>query len=435
MTHLPFPPCGSKGIGQLYDFDRLQDFVGNGSFATVFKARRRTDGQTVALKVVLKAQLESEKALRDVVNEVEILRKLNHRNCLRFVEVLQSDHEVFIVTEFLQGKELYDVVKQCPSGHLPEAYSATILIQILEGCRYLHRTANIVHRDLKPENIIVCDALDGEVPRVCIVDFGFSKYLGPSKSATAHGAIVSQQRRRQIAHRMATPGGLGMTLPINPNRSDQMELSGNSPLLTTPCGTLKFSSPELVKGLVANPGAERHGTTRQDLLKRDVYSVGLIAYILLSGLMPFSGTTKAALAVQMERPLAFAGPRWARVSDDAKAFVRNLLSVEPSRRPTAEEALGDSWLLSHRTIPATPSLSQLLDLDAGCSSDVEGEDACVLDRNTMRETLDAIVVCEQGGDDNAIETGAAHHGAAFPSQSVRQDLGLVSGLSEVPVDE
>jgi serine/threonine protein kinase len=128
---------------------------------------------------------------------------------------------------------------------------------------------------------------------------------------------------------------------------DSLESSSshaNSPLLTTPCGTLKYNAPEAVKNMVSH-GAEQQRTTRGDLPKRDLYSIGIIAFIMLSGQMPFNGKTKSALLDQMSRGASFDSPRWATVSPQAKALVSALLHVDPAQRPTAAEALRLPWMV------------------------------------------------------------------------------------------
>src|SRR5689334_13138930 len=102
MSLLPFPTLES--IGKAYQVDQLFDFLSSGTFATVYRAVRiegagscMETGQVVALKVLSKKDLTHEKQCQDIVNEVAILRRLQHPNCVRLFDVFQTVHDVCLV--------------------------------------------------------------------------------------------------------------------------------------------------------------------------------------------------------------------------------------------------------------------------------------------------------------------------------------------------
>jgi len=158
-----------------------------------------------------------------------------------------------------------------------------VTISVLETVAYLHEN-NCVHRDLKPENLIF--ATNEEDAQLKITDFGFAS---------------------------------------------RYEMSGK---LTQSCGTPEYVAPEI---LLDSPYNE----------KCDVWSVGVIVYILLCGFPPFYADDDDELFAKIGKAdFEFVEPYWDNVSEKGKEFVDRLLTVDASRRPSAREALSDPWLTS-----------------------------------------------------------------------------------------
>ena len=168
---------------------------------------------------------------------------------------------------------------------------------------------NIVHRDVKPENVmLIADTLC-----VVLVDFGVAR--------TFH--------------------------------------EGGSPFACTPCGSLQYCAPEVVRGLVDDPLSPRL-TTRHDVTKLDLYGVGVMTYIMLSGSFPFLCKTKEMLVSQMDRGVKFPSSKWSTQSVDARDFVARLMDPVASERPSASAALAHLWLQpTNATIGRTPSMEGL----------------------------------------------------------------------------
>ena len=346
MSQFPFPAC--PNIQELYDYDSVFDFLGSGEFATVYKATRRVTsnnmmaGEEVALKILPKSKIDSEKAAKAITSEVENLRRIKHRNCVVLREALQSDREVYMVLALVKDAgELFQVVS---GTALSEQCAATITKQILRAVRYLHVDRRVVHRDLKPENIMIspkkCGAqLLPEDIKVTLVDFGLSKYIGSNQRKKAMPRPVIGN----ASNYMNPPRSAMLSFPS----TESMESVGshtNSPVLTTPVGTLRYSAPETLRGIMENGGSPRQ-TTRGNLQKVDLYSIGIIAHIMLCGQMPFSGRTKPQLASQMESGAKFTASQWQKVTPEAKDFVQQLLFADPQSRLSAEQALRHPWIV------------------------------------------------------------------------------------------
>lgn len=383
MSLLPFVCVDS--ISSLYQFDRIDDFLGDGRFAAVYRARRVgpsseavQTGESVAIKIIERRTLDSERALKGVINEVEVLKRVHHCNCVRLREVLQSQTEVFIVLDLVEdGGELFsEIVNSSPNG-LGEVVAATISKQILQGLRYLHSKCHVAHRDLKPENILLsprgsCTSSQNvSTLKITIVDFGLAKYIGNGESRkTAVGkpapAGIERPRILTVYHQGIPSNSMMLSTNCGRKRAssigsctsaDSFESAPadpNSPMLNTPVGTLKYSAPETVRGILEH-GSNPRSTTKGNVLKSDTYSVGVIVYIMLCGKLPFSAKSQAQLAAQMEAGASFANARWDAISQEAKNFVSQLLTSTVDTRMTAEQALAHPWIVNHaQATPADP---------------------------------------------------------------------------------
>ena len=96
--------------------------------------------------------MESETNMQMILNEIEIMRKINHPNIIKLYEVYESDLYIHLVLEYLRGGELLTHLKN--KGAYSEKDAAIVIRRVLEALEYCH-SQNIIHRDLKPENLIV----------------------------------------------------------------------------------------------------------------------------------------------------------------------------------------------------------------------------------------------------------------------------------------
>ncbi|KAH9970672.1 kinase-like domain-containing protein [Russula compacta] len=167
-------------------------------------------------------------------------------------------------------------------GHFTEKDAVAVLRSTLSGVKYLH-DHDIVHRDLKPENILY--RTRDPSSDIVIADFGIAKHLDSS--------------------------------------DDQ---------LTSFAGSFGYVAPEILT-------RKGHGKPV------DMWSIGIITYVLLCGYNPFrSDDMKELVRVTTEARVNFHDQYWKNVSDEAKGFIRALLNPKPAQRPTAEQALAHPWL-------------------------------------------------------------------------------------------
>ncbi|RMC18645.1 hypothetical protein DUI87_04541 [Hirundo rustica rustica] len=143
------------------------EMIGEGSFGRVYKGRRKHSAQVVALKFIPKVG-RSEKELKSLQREIEIVRNLHHPNIIQMLDSFETAKEVVVVTDYAEG-ELFQILED--DGSLPEDQVQTIAAQLISALYYLH-SHRILHRDMKPQNILL--GKDGVV-KLC--DFGFARAM------------------------------------------------------------------------------------------------------------------------------------------------------------------------------------------------------------------------------------------------------------------
>ncbi|XP_051750203.1 serine/threonine-protein kinase 36 [Ctenopharyngodon idella] len=154
----------------MMDQYHILEVIGEGSFGRVYKGRRKFSGQVVALKFIPKVG-RSEKDLRSLKREIDIMRGLKHPNIVLLLDSFETEREVVVVTEYAEG-ELFQILED--DGSLPENQVCEIACQLVSALYYLH-SHRILHRDMKPQNILLGK---GGVVKLC--DFGFARAMSVS---------------------------------------------------------------------------------------------------------------------------------------------------------------------------------------------------------------------------------------------------------------
>lgn len=258
------------------DFELLPQVLGTGYSGAVRLASHVTTKQQVAVKQFSKWRLKAHR-LELLQSEVEVYLRLDHPNICRLLHAYEAKHDVWLVME-LCGCELYG--RLCERKVYRERDAADVMLQMLQAVSYLH-THNVVHRDLKLENWMY-GATERD-DRLKLIDFGFSRIL-----------------------------------------------SGTDETLDMPCGTLHYTSPEVL--------------SRKYTSKCDMWSLGVICYMLLVGRPPFRGANNLKIAKAIIQDDFPKDGRWSALSFDAQSFVMLLLQKDASKRPDALKALGHRWI-------------------------------------------------------------------------------------------
>mmetsp|Transcript_16757 Transcript_16757/g.25642 ORF Transcript_16757/g.25642 Transcript_16757/m.25642 type:complete len:319 (-) Transcript_16757:126-1082(-) len=261
------------------DLYRLRGVIGTGAFSTVREGVHMSNSRiTYAIKCVNRTKLSEEDAAA-LLDEVSILKELNHRHIIRLYDFFEEPTTYYLVMERMWGGELFDRIVS--KAYYNEKEARDVCKILLQAVGYCHDN-NVAHRDLKPENLLLLSADDDSA--VKIADFGFAKKVYAPKS------------------------------------------------LTTQCGTPGYVAPEILEGIPYDT-------------KSDMWSVGVILYILLGGYPPFIENNQRDLFRKIRRgEYEFHEEYWGTVSTDAKELISSLLTVDPSARLDAKEALRNKWI-------------------------------------------------------------------------------------------
>jgi len=154
--------------GNIKESYNFHSKLGSGAFSQVYLATHKITEQRRCVKVVGRDELGDEN--EDIMNEIKILKEMDHPNIMKIYEYYMTEHHLYIVSEYLSGGELFDRIIEEKS--FSEAKAAEYMRQILSAVSYLHKH-KVTHRDLKPENIVF-ESKDPNA-RLKIIDFGTSK--------------------------------------------------------------------------------------------------------------------------------------------------------------------------------------------------------------------------------------------------------------------
>jgi len=237
-------------------------------------------------------------------------------------DAFETDDRLYLVMELMEGGELFD--KIVDMGHFTEKQAADATLKLLDALKFMH-DQGIAHRDLKPENMLMTTKeLDAEVK---ITDFGLSKFFDEQSSIMktpcgTPGSSFSLHARLR--------GSAAACVHVH-------AIAHSSLAIRAAWG----SAPRCAAGYIAPEVLHMRGYDQQC----DIWSLGVIVYILLCGFPPFYAENDAQLFEKIKRgDYRFLQPYWDPVSDSAKDFIRHMLVVDPKKRWTAKQLMDHEWL-------------------------------------------------------------------------------------------
>ncbi|XP_076654851.1 calcium/calmodulin-dependent protein kinase II isoform X15 [Halictus rubicundus] len=218
--------------------------------------------------------------------EARICRKLQHTNIVRLHDSIQEENCHYLVFDLVTGGELFEDI--VAREFYSEADASHCIQQILESVQHCHHNG-VVHRDLKPENLLLASKAKGAV--VKLADFGLA-----------------------------------------------IEVQGDAQAWFGFAGTPGYLSPEVLK-------KEPYGKPV------DIWACGVILYILLVGYPPFWDEDQHRLYAQIRAgSYDYPSPEWDTVTPEAKNLINQMLTVNPSKRITASEALKHPWICQRERV-------------------------------------------------------------------------------------
>ena len=160
----------------------LSATLGSGTFSKVKLGYHTITNQKVAVKILDKTKIKDENDVEIMCREIHILKILRHPNIIQLYEIINLDKYIYIVTEYIEGKDLFEYIYS--QNYLSEIKASYFFRQLISALEYIH-TYGIVHRDIKPENIL----LDKNKKSMKLVDFGLSNaYMHGNLLTTACGS-------------------------------------------------------------------------------------------------------------------------------------------------------------------------------------------------------------------------------------------------------
>lgn len=256
--------------------------LGEGQYGQVWLCRDKISDAQRAVKLI--AKQGTAKQQEDFRHEVNTVRALDHPNVMKIYEFFEDKKNFYLVMELYSGGELFDEIMKRTYFSEPDA--VPVMEQCLSGICYLH-SVGVIHRDLKPENLLLStDQADASIK---IVDFGM---------ATMGATKVTQAR----------------------------------------VGTAYYIAPEVID-------PQKFGGGSYDE-KCDVWSLGVILYILLTGTPPFWGENDDDILNQIiaKNKLVLEAQYENTLSADAQDLLRKMLVWDPKKRLSASECLNHRWI-------------------------------------------------------------------------------------------
>eukprot|EP01060_Flectonema_neradi_P029655 TRINITY_DN4142_c0_g1_i1.p1 TRINITY_DN4142_c0_g1~~TRINITY_DN4142_c0_g1_i1.p1 ORF type:complete len:389 (+),score=78.29 TRINITY_DN4142_c0_g1_i1:134-1168(+) len=302
-----------------------QKYLGKGSFGVVYGV---TDegGKKYAAKEIEMPSGEDEVRWKNIHNEIEVLRDLNHPSLLSLEETFTHNDVVVIIMEFASGTTLHTLMI---SRGFSERDGSEIASHLLNPLKYLH-SKGIVHRDIKPENIMVLPTTPTSHSRSC-----------KCVCVAPHPCCFDCGGNFQFRVKIVDFGSAKICSPSKYNEEGSA---------ATPVGTSLYLSSDLIHKY--STGSKK--TTFDDLVKGDIFALGITVFVMLCRMHPFNGSSVdslEAMATKIEQGMDI--PDDLGVSESAVSWFSNLLAPHPSHRPTAAKALCHDWII-HRNIHSAP---------------------------------------------------------------------------------
>lgn len=254
--------------------------LGAGGFGKVFVAKDKEFSNRIVAVKKVQKPKASSEELADLHREIAVMKDLDHPNICKLLATFEEGRNLFFVMELCEGGEVFDRILE--NGFITEKTTATIIQQVASALAHAH-SRGIAHRDIKPENVVFCSKDKSDLS-VKLIDWGLA---------------------------VSVSGGM-----------------------TKAVGSMTYAAPEVVCSQ-----DKKHYTEACDL-----WSVGVMTYVMLSGKPPFWGSREQQVrASKMER-YPFKGEPWDKMNPQAKDFVKKLLKADPKKRLPIGEVIAHPWL-------------------------------------------------------------------------------------------
>lgn len=270
-------------VQQLGDYI-LDSAIDAGTTATIWKAHKDGSKTFCAIKRIMK-KVAPPKFLEMVANEVSVLERADDERVIELYEVIEDEESINVVQEYASGGDFYHQI--AAHGPFYEREAQRLFLQIVQALQYVHVGLKVSHGDIKPDNIMFDNI---RTRNIRLIDFGLAADISNSR-------IVFKHR-----------------------------------------GTPAYAAPEVVKYI---------GDGGYDAVKADVWSLGVVLFVMITGYLPFEDNSFVSLAEKiMNDPLEIPD----EVSEAARDLLTLMLQKDPSKRLSLEQVSTHPWLRGQSSI-------------------------------------------------------------------------------------
>eukprot|EP00366_Plasmodium_knowlesi_P002963 XP_002260460.1 Ser/Thr protein kinase, putative [Plasmodium knowlesi strain H] len=301
------PRYSKKKLCDTLLYFRLKNYIilekiNTGSVGQVHLALDKSTDTLVAAKAIDKATVQGDEELfQKLKEEISISCRMNHPCVVKTTNVLETRDKIIQIMEYCDGGDLISYVRNL---HLEEISAQYFFRKIVQGLQYMHRN-NVSHRDLKPENIFLCKRQLNQREKTLI-------RIGKLPSCSEYELKI---------------GDFGACCVNEENK-----------LHHDIVGTLSYAAPEVL-GCNTTCGYSSQ--------KADIWSLGIILYAMLFGLLPFDNegkNLKDAYNSIIKNKIVFPKNRVNKISMNARNLLSGMLTINPENRLSLDEVVNHEWL-------------------------------------------------------------------------------------------
>ena len=297
--------------------------LGQGTFGTVQKVMLKSRRVYRAMKIINKSNVVEGVNDSEILNEINILKNLDHPNIMKIYEFYEDKDNYYIITEFFDQGDLF--TKLLKIGYMNEVIVKFLMSQILNAVAYLH-SKKVLHGDIKMENILLYTTASGnDQKRFTVLSSDIKKSKFKKNIDNYYKNHIENPMIKNffddISNYEVKLIDFGCSKLFS--KKTHKNLSGV-------IGTSMYCSPEVIDNKYDE--------------KSDEWACGVLMYILLSGTVPFKGETEEEIFSNIKkRNINFNKPEFKFVSNSAKNLISKLLEYYPEYRISASDALKHSF--------------------------------------------------------------------------------------------
>lgn len=264
-------------------YDMDSQELGAGGFGKVFVARDKEFSNRMVAVKKVMKPTSKNSEMEDLLREIAVMKDLDHPNICKLLATFEEGRSMFFVMELCEGGEVFDRILE--NGSITEKTTANIIQQVCSALSHAH-ARGIAHRDIKPENVVFCSKNRDDL-QIKLIDWGLAVNFSEGMKAAV--------------------------------------------------GSMTYAAPEVISSQDRKNYSEAC----------DLWSVGVMTYVMLCGKPPFWGTREQHFKAAKKEQYPFKDAPWDKMNPQAKDFVSKLLKAKPADRLPIKDVIKHLWLTSN----------------------------------------------------------------------------------------